>query len=144
MILEAEKLFAFSPRIIIKIPAFLEGYGAMAALSKRQIPIMATTILTAEQALFSIEAGADYLAPYVSHIGENWLEILQTLKALAKETKILAASLKATHHLIECAKMGITAVTLKKELLELALATDPRVTTFLDQFSQAAERIKIF
>ncbi|MCB1110600.1 MAG: fructose-6-phosphate aldolase, partial [Chlamydiia bacterium] len=73
---QAETLRDYSERIIIKIPVTQEGLKAMESLSHLQFPIMATAVFTPFQALFACHAGAAFIAPYFSRIG-NPLDALE-------------------------------------------------------------------
>lgn len=138
---QAKALFAFSSRLIIKIPATPEGLRAIASLKSQRIPTMATAIFEPLQGLLAAQAGASYLAPYVSHIGENAISTLETLQHLLKThqlpAKILAAALKTPTQVLDCLRLGIPALTIKETLFHSCLIPPPQTLDFLAKFHTA-------
>lgn len=119
MIDEGRNLFAFSPRIIVKVPVNREGLAAIHQLSRENIPVLGTAVLHPKQALLAAIAGARYVAPYVSHIansGADPFEALESMQKMLRETKIMAASVKQVDHILRFAEMGMGAITIKEDL----------------------------
>ena len=56
----------FKANLFIKIPVSAEGLKAMGILKKEGFNITATGILTSQQIVMAVQAGADYMAPYVN------------------------------------------------------------------------------
>ncbi|HUD01365.1 MAG TPA: transaldolase family protein, partial [Rhabdochlamydiaceae bacterium] len=58
MVSQGKALYAFSPRIVVKVPVTERGIEAIHCLSKEQIPVMASAIVQPTQALVAVLAGA--------------------------------------------------------------------------------------
>lgn len=125
MVQQGQNLFSYSSRIIVKVPATQEGLEAIHLLSRQGIPTMATVIFNSRQALMAALVGADYVAPYLSHVeeaGEDPWTLLASMQRIfynyRLKTKVLGASLKSIEQVIKCAEIGIYGVTVKDELFE--------------------------
>ncbi len=145
MINEAKRLAEFSDRIIIKIPVTAIGLKAMTTLARENIATMATAIYDASQVLLSVYAGAKYAAFYLSKVEEvdgNAFEVLQEImEILMKQNsplKLLAASISLTSQVVTCARMGVHAITLPKQvyvsLLETHKLTDRSLAKFQEEW----------
>lgn len=140
MIEEGKRISEFSSRLIVKVPINRHGLIAIKELHRDRIPILGTGIIFPTQALLASYAEVAYIAPYFSHMGDvgdagamlkNMIDILQATKS---STKILAASLKQLDHLILCASLGISAVTIKPDLYHKLMADYPIVEGFSQRF----------
>ncbi|MBO4308620.1 MAG: hypothetical protein J5885_02200, partial [Clostridia bacterium] len=99
-----------------------------------------TAVLSAGQALLAANAGAKYVAPYVSrleNICENGVEtvaeIQQIFDAAGSDTEILAASFKTAREVLEVALTGAGAATVSAEVMKKLLAhttTDTSIAGF--------------
>jgi TalC/MipB family fructose-6-phosphate aldolase len=138
MVEQGKDLFDFSSRIIVKVPVTEEGIEAISRLTHIQIPVMATAIFEPIQALLAMKAGARYLAPYFSHMGENALSTcLSIQKMLTPKTKLLVAALKTPSQVSLCAESGFSAVTLKTSLFTQCLTPPPQTLDHLLRFESA-------
>jgi len=144
MVQQGQNLYSFSNRIIVKVPVTQNGLETIQLLSRQGIPTIATTIFYPHQALMAALAGADYVAPYLSHIEKNGEDPWQTLKTIVQifqnyrlKTRILGASLSSIDHFIKCASIGIYGVTLKEHLLEELVGNQFLTTQALEVFAQA-------
>lgn len=147
MRLQGEALYAYSKRVIVKVPATADGLEAIHALTKQGIPVLATAIFDPQQALLSFQAGAAYLAPYVGRIGDEGydpFEILTQIKNIQKHYhyrgKILAAGIRSPEWVSACAQMGLCAITLTQKVFELLLEEHPGTRHALNEFAQAWEQ----
>lgn len=137
---EAEAIFAFSNRIVVKIPINHNGLIAIEQLKKTGIPVLGTGILFATQALLAANHNVAYIAPYFGHITDvgNPFETLKTIVDLIKtggsSTKILVASLKQLEHLMYCALLGVEGVTIKPLLYHQLVANQSIVEGFSQKF----------
>jgi len=136
-------LYAFSNRIIIKIPATEDGFIAIKQLSEKQIPTLATAIFEPRQALLAALAGAHYVAPYVGRMFDAGIEAYSSLKTMVNiykqagfKTKIMAAALRTNEQIVACAEIGLDAVTLKNTLFSQFVADDPLTTESLIGMAQ--------
>jgi TalC/MipB family fructose-6-phosphate aldolase len=146
MIHQGKQLHEISSRIIVKVPVTTEGLETIHALSKNNIRTMATVVFHPHQALLASLAGADYIAPYLSHMQKSDPDALSQLETMLKvvnhygmKTKILVASLRTQDQISLCLKMGAHAITLKdaifKEMVEDHEMTLQRVEIFTKDWS---------
>jgi TalC/MipB family fructose-6-phosphate aldolase len=134
MIEQGKDLFDFSDRIIVKVPVTSEGLGAIYHLSLANIPVMATAIFEPMQAFLASQAGACYVVPYFSHIGENALEVCQTIQNMDLSSHLLIASLKKPEQFLQCASLKFDAVTLKGPLFDACLNPPQQTLDQIERF----------
>ena len=138
MIEQGKDLCDFSSRIIVKVPVTEEGIEAIYRLTHIQIPVMATAIFEPIQALLAMKAGARYLAPYFSHIGEQALQTCLSIhRMLTPKTKLLVAALTTPAQVSLCAESGFSAVTLKASLFNQCLTPPAQTLDHLSRFESA-------
>ena len=118
MVKEGEELAALHPQIVVKIPMIKEGVKALKYFSDKHIKTNCTLVFSAGQALLAAKAGATYVSPFIGRLddvstdGLNLIdEIRQIYDNYAFETEILAASIRHTMHVIDCAKIGADVMT---------------------------------
>ncbi len=123
MLVDADKILALRPNVIVKVPVTPVGYQVLHILSKKKVHTLATAIHNVAQALFAAQCGATYLAPYVNRICENDVDGVQTVidmhHALLNQqssTKIIAASFKNLYQVSTLLAAGVDAVTVSPEL----------------------------
>lgn len=138
MIKEGEELAALHPQIVVKIPMIEEGVKALKYFSDKGIRTNCTLIFSAGQALLAAKAGATYVSPFIGRLDDistDGLNLIQEIRLIfdnfAYETEILAASVRHTMHIIDCAKIGADVMTgplsaikglLKHPLTDIGLA----------------------
>ena len=138
MIAEGEKLAALHPNIVVKVPMIKEGVKAIKYFSDRGIRTNCTLIFSAGQAILAAKAGATYLSPFIGRIDDQNWEGIDLIKQIAEiyavqgyDTQILAASVRTSLHIVQCATHGADVVTcplsailglLKHPLTDLGLA----------------------
>lgn len=109
--------FAGEP-FFIKLPANPEGLKACMQLKKLGVGVTMTAIFTAQQALISARAGADFVAPYVNKLddvgdGVGCVEkIVQLFKEYDLSTKVLSASFRNVEQVTSVALAGSDYITL--------------------------------
>ena len=153
MIQQAEALFQFNNRIVVKVPVTSEGLKAIHALNQKHIPTMATAVFETKQVLLAARAGAQYIAPYYSTICEADIEGSEQFRAMLKllerykyGSKILGASLKSAEHVRQCIEMGAHAVTLNKEVFLALIENNDETVKRMDKFAkdwEGAEKRRI-
>ncbi len=118
MIKEGEELAELHDQIVIKLPMTKEGIMACKYFSDREIKTNVTLIFSAGQALLAAKAGATYCSPFLGRLddissdGLNLIdEIRQIYDNYGFETQILAASVRHTMHIVNCAKIGADVMT---------------------------------
>lgn len=148
MVQQGQSLYSLSNRLIIKVPMTKNGLEALHLLSRQAIPTMATVIFHPHQALLAALAGANYVAPYLGRVekaGGNPWEMLSSLvrqfQSYRLKTRILGASLSHVDHVVKCAEAGIYGVTVKEELFEKLIASDPLTAKCVEEFDEDWKKI---
>lgn len=118
MIAEGEKLAAIDPKIVVKIPMIKDGIKALKYFSSKGIRTNCTLIFSAGQALLAAKAGATYISPFIGRLDDISTEGIRLIEQIRLifdnygfETEILAASVRHTMHIIQCAEVGADVAT---------------------------------
>ncbi|MFD0962736.1 fructose-6-phosphate aldolase [Pseudofulvibacter geojedonensis] len=118
MIKEGEELAALHEQIVVKLPMIADGVKAAKYFSDKGIKTNVTLVFSAGQALLAAKAGATYVSPFIGRLddistdGLNLIaEIRQIFDNYGFKTEILAASVRHTMHVIDCAKIGADVMT---------------------------------
>jgi len=118
MIKEGEALAALHPQIVVKVPMIEEGVKAMKYFSDAGIKTNCTLVFSVGQALLAAKAGATYVSPFIGRLDDNstdGLDLIEDIRLVydnyAYETEILAASVRHTMHIVNCAKIGADVMT---------------------------------
>lgn len=118
MVKEGEELASLHEQIVVKVPMIKEGVKAIKYFSEKGIKTNCTLVFSAGQALLAAKAGATYVSPFIGRLddistdGLNLIaEIRQIYDNYGFETQILAASIRHTMHVIDCAKIGADVMT---------------------------------
>lgn len=118
MIKEGEELAALHPQIVVKIPVIEDGIKALKYFSDQGIRTNCTLIFSAGQALLAAKAGATYVSPFIGRLDDistDGLNLIQEIRDIYDNydfgTEILAASVRHTMHIIDCAKIGADVMT---------------------------------
>ena len=115
---EGEELAVLHEQIIVKVPMIKDGIKAIKYFSDKGIKTNCTLVFSAGQALLAAKAGATYVSPFIGRLddvstdGLNLImEIRQIYDNYNFQTEILAASVRHTMHIIDCAKIGADVMT---------------------------------
>mgnify|MGYP000497925956 FL=1 len=118
MIKEGEALAKLHPQIVVKIPMILDGVKALKYFSNKGIKTNCTLIFSVGQALIAAKAGATYVSPFIGRLDDistDGLNLIAEIRLIYDnygfETQILAASVRHTMHVIDCAKLGADVIT---------------------------------
>ncbi|WP_121665602.1 fructose-6-phosphate aldolase [Mesonia aquimarina] len=118
MVKEGEELAKLHDQIIVKVPMIKDGIKAIKYFSDKGIKTNCTLVFSAGQALLAAKAGATYVSPFIGRLddistdGLNLIaEIRQIYNNYGFTTEILAASVRHTMHVIDCAKIGADVMT---------------------------------
>ena len=118
MVKEGEQLAGLHNQIVVKLPMIKEGVKAAKYFSDKGIKTNVTLVFSAGQALLAAKAGATYVSPFIGRLddvstdGLNLIaEIRQIYNNYGFSTQILAASVRHTMHVIDCAKLGADVMT---------------------------------
>ena len=118
MIIEGEELAAINPQIVIKLPMTLDGIKAAKYFSNKGTKTNVTLVFSAGQALLAAKAGATYVSPFLGRLDDistDGLNLISEIREIYDnynfQTQILAASIRHTMHIIDCAKIGADVIT---------------------------------
>lgn len=148
MIAEGEELAALHPQIVVKVPIIKDGIKAIKYFSQKRIRTNCTLIFSAGQALLAAKAGATYVSPFLGRLddvstdGLNLIEEIRTIyDNFGFETQILAASVRHSMHIVNCAKIGADVVTCPLPPI-LSLLKHPLTDSGLEQFIKDSQKMK--
>ncbi|CAM1333719.1 fructose-6-phosphate aldolase [Tenacibaculum aestuariivivum] len=146
MVKEGEALAALNPQIVVKLPMIKDGIKACKYFSSKGIKTNVTLVFSAGQALLAAKAGATYVSPFIGRLddistdGLNLIsEIRQIYDNYMFDTQILAASVRHTMHIIDCAKLGSDVMTGPLSAIEGLLRhplTDSGLAKFLEDYKK--------
>ena len=118
MIKEGNALAALHPQIVVKIPMIEDGIKALKYFSDKGIKTNCTLVFSSGQALLAAKAGATYVSPFIGRLDDNstdGLDLIEDIRLVydnyAFPTEILAASVRHTMHIVNCAKIGADVMT---------------------------------
>jgi len=118
MIREGEALAELHEQIVIKLPMIKEGIKACKYFSEKGIKTNVTLVFSPGQALLAAKAGATYVSPFIGRLDDvstDGLNLIGEIRLIYDnygfETQILAASVRHTMHVIDCAKLGADVIT---------------------------------
>lgn len=141
MLEQAKKLKEyFGDHLVIKIPAVKEGYKAVRLCKKEAIDVCVTVVHSMTQALMAAKAGADFVAPYVTHIDNIGADGIGTIGDMVTafenggyDCKVLGASFRTADQIRQLAIVGCQAVTITPEMFDLLIdhaSTDESMAGF--------------
>lgn len=140
MVMEGEELAALHPQIVVKLPMIASGVKACKYFSDKGIRTNVTLVFSAGQALLAAKAGATYVSPFIGRLDDiatDGLNLISEIKLIYDnygfETEILAASVRHTMHVINCAKRGADVMTGPLSAIE-GLLNHPLTTSGLEKF----------
>jgi transaldolase len=115
---EGEALAALHSQIVVKVPMIKDGIKAIRYFSEKGIKTNCTLVFSAGQALLAAKAGATYVSPFIGRLDDistDGLNLIDEIRVIYDnyefDTQILAASVRHTMHILECAKIGADVMT---------------------------------
>ena len=147
MIAEGETLAKIHPNIVVKIPMIKDGVKALKYFSNKGIKTNCTLIFSAGQALLAAKAGATYVSPFLGRLDDistDSLNLIEEIRLIFDNydypTQILAASVRHSMHIINCAKIGADVVTCPLQPI-LSLLKHPLTDSGLEQFIKDSQKM---
>ncbi|MGO1751641.1 MAG: fructose-6-phosphate aldolase [Psychroflexus sp.] len=118
MIKEGEALAALNDQIVVKVPMIKEGIKAIKYFSDKGIKTNCTLVFSVGQAILAAKAGATYVSPFIGRLDDistDGLNLIEEIRLVYDnymfDTEILAASVRHTMHIVDCAKVGADVMT---------------------------------
>lgn len=138
MIREGEALAELHDQIVVKLPMIKDGVKACKYFSEKGIRTNVTLVFSVGQAILAAKAGATYVSPFIGRLDDistDGLNLIAEIRHVYDnynfDTEILAASVRHTMHIVDCAKLGADVMTgplssieglLKHPLTDIGLA----------------------
>ena len=148
MIAEGDILAQIHPNIVVKIPMIKDGIKALKYFSNKGIKTNCTLIFSAGQALLAAKAGATYVSPFLGRLDDistDSLNLIEEIRLIFDnygfETEILAASVRNSMRIINCAKIGADVVTCPIQPI-LSLLKHPLTDSGLEQFIKDSQKMQ--
>ncbi|MEW7278172.1 fructose-6-phosphate aldolase [Aquimarina sp. 2201CG1-2-11] len=146
IIKEGEELAKLHEQIIVKVPMIKDGIKAIKYFSDKGIKTNCTLVFSAGQALLAAKAGATYVSPFIGRLDDistDGLNLIAEIRMIYDNygfnTEILAASVRHTMHVIDCAKIGADVMTGPLSSIEGLLKhplTDIGLAKFLEDYKK--------
>ena len=118
IIKEGEALAELHDQIVVKVPMIKDGVKALKYFSDKGIKTNCTLVFSPGQALLAAKAGATYVSPFIGRLDDvstDGLNLIAEIRLIYDnygfDTQILAASVRHTMHVIDCAKIGADVMT---------------------------------
>lgn len=142
MIAEGREIAKLHPNMIVKIPMTVEGLKATKVLASEGIRCNVTLIFTANQALLAARAGAAFVSPFLGRlddISQPGIDLIRTIAEIFSiydiDTEIIAASVRNTIHVTDCALAGADIATVPYSVIE-QMTKHPLTTQGIDKFQK--------
>jgi transaldolase len=146
MIKEGEELAELHEQIVVKVPMTKDGVKAIKYFADKGIRTNCTLVFSCGQALLAAKAGAAYVSPFIGRLDDistDGLNLISEIRHIYDnyefETQILAASVRHTMHVIDCAKIGADVMTGPLSAIEGLLKhplTDSGLAKFLEDYQK--------
>jgi transaldolase len=125
----ADQVAGLGERIIVKVPATLDGFRVASELIRRDVRVLLTAVYSLAQATFAASIGADYVAPYFGRLvdsGEDGLAKVTHMNQVLESTKtrVLVASVRSPNAAATLALNGVKCLTADAPVL-LSMMVDP-------------------
>jgi transaldolase len=137
---EGLQLASLHPQIIVKVPVIRDGIKAIKYFSEKNIRTNCTLVFSVGQALLAAKAGATYVSPFIGRLDDIAADgvdlvrkIIDMYRYYEYDTQVIAASIRHTMHIIQCAEAGADVVTCPLKPI-LGLLDHPLTTIGLEKF----------
>ncbi len=146
MLREGRELAKIADNIVIKLPCIVDGVRACKTLSDEGIRTNLTLCFQPVQALIVAKAGAFIVSPFIGRIddiGEDGMNLIGQIRQIYDNygypTKILAASIRGTKHVVDAAMIGADIATVPFNVIAKMLKhplTDNGLKAFLEAWNK--------
>ena len=145
---EAIRAHVGGNNLYVKVNAFSEGYKAMKKLKAMGYNVTATAIASVNQAMLSIEAGADTVAVYVGrvdNISGDGIGVISEIHEIMEDkgitdVQLAAASIRTARQVEEAALAGADIAAINLGILK-ACANHPLTNGCVSQFVSDWEKL---
>ena len=147
MIKEGKALAKIDDKIVVKVPMIKDGVKAIKHFTSEGIRTNCTLVFSAGQAILAAKAGASYVSPFIGRLDDistDGLDLIEQIVVIYENygfgTEVLAASVRHTMHLIQCAEIGADVATCPLKVITGLLnhpLTDKGLAQFLADHAKA-------
>jgi transaldolase len=147
MMKEAAAHMKIAPNIVIKLPTTTDGLRACKALSDQGVKTNMTLVFQPLQALLVAKAGAFLVSPFIGRlddVAEDGMDLIGKMRQIYDNygftTKILAASVRHSKHMVDCALAGADVATVPFSVIKGMLShplTDSGLKKFIEDYKKA-------
>ena len=153
MVEEGRALAKIHKNVVIKCPLTRDGIIATNELSNDGYRVNVTLCFSGAQALIAAKAGAYIISPFVGRlddIGQDGMDLIRQIVTIYEnygyKTKILAASLRSTNHVIDSAIAGAHIGTMPFKVLDGLFShvlTDKGLEQFLKDYNKVFQQVPV-
>jgi transaldolase len=125
MVREGRELARIHKNVVVKTPLIREGIKATSILAREGVRVNVTLCFSAAQALIAAKAGAYIVSPFVGRLDDLGQVGMDLIRQICKiydnygyPTQVLAASLRSTNHVIDCAVAGAHVATMPLKTMD--------------------------
>lgn len=147
MMKEGREHAQIAPNIVVKLPCTVDGLKACKAFSDEGTKTNLTLCFQPLQALMVAKAGAFLVSPFIGRLddaSEDGMDVIHKIRQIYDNygytTKILAASIRHTKHLVDCALAGADVATVPFKVIQDMLKhplTDIGLAKFSEDYKKA-------
>ncbi len=147
MMKEGREHAKIAPNIIVKLPCTMDGLKACKAFSDEGTKTNLTLCFQPLQALMVAKAGAFLVSPFIGRLddaSEDGMDVIHKIRQIYDNygftTKILAASIRHTKHMVDCALAGADVATVPFKVIQDMLKhplTDIGLAKFSEDYKKA-------
>lgn len=152
MLKEGRYLAKIASNVTVKVPLTPEGLMACHALTNEGTTVNVTLCFSAAQAILAAKSGATYISPFVGRlddVGETGMDLIHQIVEIYShypefKTKVLAASIRSSLHVVEAARMGADIATLPPKILRQLYKhplTDKGLSDFLTDWQKTGQTV---
>ena len=145
MVRQGKQLAEIDNRVVVKLPANVEGFKALAELTSKHIKVNFTVVYTVNQAVLAAKYGASFVSPFVGRLDANGHSEGNLIKDIKRsflnygfECKILAASMRNVVYARNAILDGADILTVTPDILDLMMTSelsDLSIDKFLNDWS---------
>lgn len=147
MLKEGRERARIASNIVVKLPITMDGLKACKTLSDEGIKTNMTLCFQPLQALMVAKAGAYLVSPFIGRVddvAEDGMDLIQRIRQIYDNygftTKVLAASIRHSKHMVDCALAGADVATVPFGVIKTMLnhpLTDVGLKKFLEDYKKA-------
>lgn len=147
MLREGRELAKIAPNVVVKCPLTLDGLKATRVFREEGTKVNVTLCFSAAQALLAAKAGASYISPFIGRlddVGQDGMvlirDIVQIYDNYGFATEVLAASIRHTMHIVDCALAGADVATIPFKVIQQLVKhplTDKGLEGFLSDWKKS-------